>query len=198
MPRLTGLAQPISYPPPVEIAERLGLNSLRGTDWVPLFEDATNDVKLYNTRTGAVRDALWIVLYTSSGPSGSSSTCSHARVGGSHRTDGWRAGRLGHRSIRTVSRSEPPHSPSPPSTRAGCFWRSHAGESMAGHRAWEPWVVLSTRLTGSMMRSRIRFCRQDSGSTTLTAHRAVDQSQNRAAAHAGCLTWPDIGGSAAA
>jgi hypothetical protein len=67
MPRLTGLAQPISYPPPVEIAERLGLNSLRGTDWVPLFEDATNDVKLYNTRTGAVRDAPWIVLYTSSG-----------------------------------------------------------------------------------------------------------------------------------
>jgi hypothetical protein len=67
MPQLSRLAQPISLPPPVEIAERLGLNSLRGTDWVPLFEDALNDVKLYNTRTGAIRDAPWIVLFTGSG-----------------------------------------------------------------------------------------------------------------------------------
>jgi hypothetical protein len=31
---------------------------------MPLFEDASDVIKLYNMRTGAIRSAPWIVLYT--------------------------------------------------------------------------------------------------------------------------------------
>ena len=40
----------------------MGLNSLGGTDWVPIFEDAASLVFMFNRVTGAVREGPWIVL----------------------------------------------------------------------------------------------------------------------------------------
>ena len=49
---------PPRYPP------GLGFNSLRGTSWFPLFEDASHRVLLYHLETGCTRAAPWISLRT--------------------------------------------------------------------------------------------------------------------------------------
>ena len=54
-----------SQPPPYPVG--VGLGSLRGTRWEPLYEDARNRVRLYNVDTGAIRDAPWISLRTAAG-----------------------------------------------------------------------------------------------------------------------------------
>ena len=59
----------VQLPPelPPLLPRDLQLNALRFTNWTPFFRDATNEVLLMHTRTGAVRHAPWIVLRTSSG-----------------------------------------------------------------------------------------------------------------------------------
>jgi hypothetical protein len=42
----------------------LGFGSLRGTSWLPLFEDSEHRVLLFHTETGCVRAAPWISLRT--------------------------------------------------------------------------------------------------------------------------------------
>ena len=53
-------------PPPL-LPSDTQLASLRYTGWTSFFRDATNEVLLMHTRTGAVRNAPWIALRTPSG-----------------------------------------------------------------------------------------------------------------------------------
>ena len=53
--------------PPPMYPVGLGLASLRGTSWLPVFEDANHRVLLYHSETGSVREAPWISLRTSRG-----------------------------------------------------------------------------------------------------------------------------------
>jgi hypothetical protein len=46
---------------------RLDFNRLDGTPWVPIWEDASDEIGLYNRETGAVRNAPWVSLRTASG-----------------------------------------------------------------------------------------------------------------------------------
>ena len=58
---LPGAAAPFTEPPPC-FPPGLGLYSLRGTPWVPLFEDCESKVLMLHTETGCVRSAPWISL----------------------------------------------------------------------------------------------------------------------------------------
>ena len=55
--------------PPPRFPQGIGLEaqSLRGTGWLPIFEDADNKVLLYHTETGCVRAAPWVSLRTGGG-----------------------------------------------------------------------------------------------------------------------------------
>ena len=63
---LPGAAAPFTEPPPC-FPPGLGLYSLRGTPWVPLFEDCESKVLMLHTETGCVRSAPWISLRTAYG-----------------------------------------------------------------------------------------------------------------------------------
>ena len=63
--RLCAVQLPPELPP--QLSREVQLNALRFTSWTPFFRDATNEVFLMHTCTGAVRCAPWIVLRTSSG-----------------------------------------------------------------------------------------------------------------------------------
>ena len=63
---LPGAAAPFTEPPPC-FPPGLGLYSLRGTSWLPLFEDCESKVLMLHTETGCVRSAPWISLRTAYG-----------------------------------------------------------------------------------------------------------------------------------
>lgn len=63
---LPGAQAAFREPPPL-FPVGLGFSSLRGTSWLPLFEDCENKVFLFNSETGCVRAAPWISLRTSNG-----------------------------------------------------------------------------------------------------------------------------------
>jgi hypothetical protein len=63
---LPGAAAPFTEPPPC-FPSGLGLYSLRGTSWLPLFEDCESKVLMLHTKTGCVRSAPWISLRTAYG-----------------------------------------------------------------------------------------------------------------------------------
>ena len=58
---------PVSEERPPRIPSHMGLNSLAGTGWAPIFRDGTHEVLLVHQQTGAVRIAPWIALRTRHG-----------------------------------------------------------------------------------------------------------------------------------
>jgi hypothetical protein len=53
---------PATRPPSLPQEVRLGSLSSKDSSWTPLYQDASHEVLLLNTRTGAIRDAPWICL----------------------------------------------------------------------------------------------------------------------------------------
>ena len=57
---LRAVELPLHAPP--KLPAGVKLNALGETDWVPLFQDAINCVRLMHNHTGIVRDAPWVAL----------------------------------------------------------------------------------------------------------------------------------------
>ena len=62
----SGESPPFSEPPP-RLPPGLGFGALRGTSWIPMYEDSAHRILLFHAETGCVRVAPWISLRTSYG-----------------------------------------------------------------------------------------------------------------------------------
>ena len=67
MHELSGGESPPFRESPPRLPPGLGFGALRGTSWMPIYEDSAHRILLYHAETGCVRAAPWISLRTSYG-----------------------------------------------------------------------------------------------------------------------------------